>query len=122
MGGKLGSATTSVQLHLGEARQPFCARRLTAHQLSWRGTDLFFVCQLNQGMIRWQVERARVGSLARRPGNPNSAKRVMGSLMTTESQDLSLTSHQKDRTVACVSIYTVKSIIITYLWPYFVNG
>uniref|UniRef100_A0A0E9UZ52 Uncharacterized protein n=1 Tax=Anguilla anguilla TaxID=7936 RepID=A0A0E9UZ52_ANGAN len=44
------------------ARQPFCARTLTTHQLRWIGRyRAVFFSQLNQGMIGWQVERARLG-------------------------------------------------------------
>ena len=47
-------------------------------------------------MIWWQAERARVGNLARTPRNTLLfALSVMGSLMTTMSQGLSLTSHPK---------------------------
>ena len=47
-------------------------------------------------MIRWQVERARVGILYWTPGDPRIfAKSAMGSLVRTVSQELGLTSHPR---------------------------
>ena len=71
--------------HAKLTQQPFCSRMFTMHQLRWRGREQCFY-QLNQGMIRWQVERARVGNLINTLGNSVLfANSVMGSLMNTVS-------------------------------------
>ncbi len=100
-GGGLSSTTTSVQHPLGwcdschrtpaPVRSPHTSYR-------WRGER---VNKPNtwKGIIRspW-LTRASGGNLARTPGlHPYSFTRsAMGFLMTTESQNLSLTSHLKD--------------------------
>ncbi len=111
--GGLSSTTTSVQHPLG-----WCdgSHRTTAPVRSphisywWRGER----DRANQvdGIIRrpW-LTRASGGNLARTPGlHPYSLREVpMGFLMTTESQDLGLTSHPKDGallTVQCPRHYT----------------
>ncbi len=43
------------------------------------------------------MARGQWGNLARMPGLHPYSKDILGFLMTTESQDLGLTSHPKDR-------------------------
>ncbi len=101
-GGGLSSTTTSVQHPLGwcdgchrrtaPARSPHTSYR-------WRGERVIEPIKW-MGIIRrpW-LTRASGGNLARTPGlHPYSFTRsAMGFLITTESQDLGLTSHPKDR-------------------------
>ncbi len=99
--GGLSSATTSVQHPLGLMRrlpQDNSASALTTHQLQVERRESHW-CKW-MGIIRrsW-LTRASSGNLARTPGlHPYSFTRsAMGFLTTTESQDLGLMSHPKDR-------------------------
>ncbi len=99
--GGLSSTTTSVQHPLGwcDGSHSTTAPVRSPHtSYRWRGERVIEPIKW-MGIIRrpW-LTRASGGNLARTPGlHPYSfTMSVMGFLMTTESQDLGLTSHPKD--------------------------
>ncbi len=99
--GGLFSTTTSVQHPLGwcDGSHSTTAPVRSPHtSYRWRGERVIEPIKW-MGIIRrpW-LTRASGGNLARTPGlHPYSfTMSVMGFLMTTESQDLGLTSHPKD--------------------------
>ncbi len=99
--GGLSSTTTSVQHPLGwcdGSHRTTAPVRSTHTSYRWRGEREIEPIKW-MGIIRrpW-LTRASGGNLARTPGlYPYSLTRsAMGFLMTTESQDLGLTSHPKD--------------------------
>ncbi len=100
-GGGLSSTTTSVQHPLGwcDSSHSTTAPVRSPHtRYRWRGErEMESIKWMGITRRPWLI-RASGGNLARTPGlHPYSLTRsAMGFLMTTESQDLGLTSHPKD--------------------------
>ncbi len=101
VGGDLSSTTTSVQHPLGwyDGSHSTTAPVRSPHTSYWWRGEREIEPIKWMGIIRrpWLI-RASGGNLARTPGlHPYSLREVPWSfLMTTESQDLGLTSHPKD--------------------------
>ncbi len=98
--GGLSQPPPVCSIHLDDATAATAQRRQCAHHTPATGRGERVIEPIKwMGIIRrpW-LTRASGGNLARTPGlHPYSfTMSVMGFLMTTESQDLGLTSHPKD--------------------------
>ncbi len=135
-GGGLSSTITSVQHPLGwcdgwhrttaPVRSPHTSYR-------WRGERVIEPIKCMGNIRRLWLTRASVGNLARTPRSTPLlfTRSAMGFLMTTESQDLGLSSHPKDGAgwfaLQCklqtpiLKMLLLKICLFVYLFTYLAN-